>query len=163
MEFLALVLGLVIGGVSVAIYYNHKREKEWAARSEFAPMSFAQIYAYTCDKFSQPGILRLRQTHTLTRAQKELLAVLGDSTDIVEAVREMSRFAKEGLPKFAIDFERTEFDRNGNVELWVDVSDDVSEVYYFPSERLSVITDVINTINLSLNKQLLIMTKGTMG
>lgn len=160
MELVYLVIGAVLGAIATAVYFNHDQEKKQAEIVERAPMSFAQMYAYTLERFSNPSIPRLRQTHTLLRGQRDLLDVLGEAGGIVERVRMLSKQPEHLLPKFLVNLHDTEFDRNGCVELWVDVSDDVSEVYYLRGEHLPVVVNVLSNINATFNKQLVVMTKG---
>ncbi|QXO10030.1 hypothetical protein pEaSNUABM37_00069 [Erwinia phage pEa_SNUABM_37] len=156
-----ILIGAVLGSLGTVVYLNHQREARLSRDMETAPQAYADFYRQILEKFSNPSIPRLRQTSTLSHDQKDLLQVLNESSGIVADVRSMVRVPKHLLPNFLIDTENTEFDRNGCVELWVHISDDVSEVYYLSSTNLSILTDVLNRANMTFERQLMIIAKGS--
>ena len=160
MEFLYLLIAVVLGSLGTIVYFNYAQEKKHAEILKQAPMSFAQMYAFTLERFSNPSITRSQPSNTLLWTQKNLLQALGEAGELVEQVRSISKQPEHLLPRFLVNLNDTVFDRNGCVELWVDVADDVSEVYYLGGEHLSLITDLLRHANSTFNKQLESMTKG---
>lgn len=155
-----ILIGAVLGSLGTVVYLSRQREARLSRDMETTPQAYADFYRQILEKFSQPSIPRLRQTVTLSRDQKDLLDVLNESCGIVAGVREMVRIPKHLLPNFLIDTEHTEFDRNGCVELWVRISDDVSEVYYLSSTQITILTDVLNRANVLFERQLMIIAQG---
>lgn len=156
-----LLIGAVLGSLSTAIYFNHRQETEQGARVAGMPQAYTRMYTYALQRFSKSSIPRLRQTHTITSSQKRLLVMLSESSELVGMVRSMVKEPQHLLPNFLIDMDHTEFDRNGCIELWVHVSDDVSEVYYIPEKNVGLLASILGDMNSVFAKQISIITQGT--
>lgn len=145
----------VLAGVVSIPYHRDKRKR---VRHIKTFQYFMEQYLTTLHTYSKTTVPRLRDTTTLSRSQKRLqeglvlyddqlyalyALVFGPTTDVVLYLRTANII----------------FDRNGSVELWMNLSETTEEILYYPEEHLKYLNVALDNLNQAIDAQIQLIDK----
>lgn len=147
-------MGVLAGVMCIPHHRAVKNHKERIRKFNH----FMETYLTTLHTYSKPTVARQKDTTTLSRSQKRLQEGLALYDDQLFELYTLT-FGPTTYATLYLRVANIIFDRNGSVELWMNLSETTEEILYYPSEHVEHLNVAVDNLNQAICLQIQLMNK----